>query len=166
MPSKGGVSWGKHADLAREPGRARKERTAGIDVSTTSATLLMSSPALCCPMSADVRVAEQLMAAERKSRLAIVDDDGRLVGILSLADLLEQAPARQALATARAVLWREALGPRAGAPRGAPLLADDPVARANAPAGDGAADDDKETRASAMTGGHWRLPDAKEFPGV
>jgi len=76
---------------------------------TTSAALVMSSPALTCPETADVREAEELMATERKSRLVIVDRAGRLVGVLSLVDLLEHARSRQALRTARAVLWREAL---------------------------------------------------------
>jgi CBS domain-containing protein len=133
---------------------------------TTSAAMVMTSPAVTCPASADLRFAEELMGRERKSRLVITDGEGRLAGILSLADLIEHAPGRQALVTARKVLWREALGPRAGAPRGTPLLKDDPVARANAPAGDTASDDDHEPRESAFAGGHWRLPDTKEFPGV
>jgi CBS domain-containing protein len=138
----------------------------GLPPATTSAAMVMTSPALTCPAVADVRLAEELMAKERRSRLVITDAEGRLAGVLSLADLVEHAPGRQALATARKVLWREALGPRAGAERGEPLLKDDPEAKANAPVGDTAADDDREARETAFTGGHWRLPDTKEFPGV
>jgi CBS domain-containing protein len=145
---------------------ATRAMAKGLSPSNTSAAMVMTSPAVTCPASADLRLAEELMAKERKSRLVVTDDTGRLVGILSLADLVEHAPARQALATARKVLWREALGPRAGAPRGTPLLKDDPVAKANAPAGDTASDDDREPRETPFAGGHWQLPDSKEFPGV
>jgi CBS domain-containing protein len=138
----------------------------GLEPATTSAAMVMTSPAVTCPAAAGLRVAEELMAEERKSRLVITGDDGRVVGVLSLADLIEHAPRRQAMHTARKVLWREALGPRAGAPHGAPLLADDPVARANAPAGDTASADGEPRRETAFTGGHWQLPDVKEFPGT
>jgi CBS domain-containing protein len=125
---------------------------------TTSATLVMSSPAITLLETATVRAAEDLMAEERKSRLVITDEDGRLAGVLSLADLVEYAPARPAMKTIRAVLWREALGPRGGASPGAPLFKDDPVAQ-NLPA----PSDDIEVRPTVFTGGH-RTTDTKEFP--
>jgi hypothetical protein len=58
------------------------------------------------------------------------------------------------------VLSRDALGPRGGAPRGTPLLKDDPIARSEA------AEGPKESPAheSVMTGGHW-AGGTKEFPG-
>lgn len=83
-----------------------------VTPATTSAALIMTSPALSCLQTTELREAEELMAAAQKSRLVITDAQGRLVGVLSLADLLEHAPAARALRTARAVLWREALGPR------------------------------------------------------
>jgi hypothetical protein len=126
---------------------------------TTSATLVMSSPAITCLATADVREAETLMAEERKSRLVITDAEGRLTGVLSVADLIEQIPGRKSLETLRAVLWREALGPRAGAPKGQPLLKDDPIARLQP-----RPNDDLEVRASALVGGHHAV-DTKEFPG-
>ena len=92
----------------------------------TSAALVMSSPAITCLETADVRAAEQLMVQERKSRIVITDAEGQLAGVLSLADLIEHAPGRETLKTARAVLWREALGPRGGATRADKLLQDDP----------------------------------------
>jgi CBS domain-containing protein len=61
-----------------------------IAADTTSATLVMTSPALTCLETTDVRDAEELMAQERKSRLVITDEDGRLTGILSLADPVAQ----------------------------------------------------------------------------
>ena len=85
---------------------------------TTSAAMVMSSQVVTCLEGADVREAEDLMAEERKSRLVITDAGGKLTGVLSLADLVEHVRGRKSLETVRAVLWREALGPRAGAPRG------------------------------------------------
>jgi CBS domain-containing protein len=126
---------------------------------STSVGLIMTSPAITCPASADLREAERLMAEEQKSRIVVVDEDGRAVGVVSLVDLIEHAPARQALRTAKAVLWRDALGPRGGALPGDPLLKDDPVASAQPPSGDAAPTD------TVFTGGHWRLNDTKEFPG-
>jgi CBS domain-containing protein len=89
---------------------------------TTPAALLMTSPPLTCPDTADVRDAETLMAIARKSRLVIVDDRDRFVGVLSIADLLEHAPSAAALRTVRAVMWSEALGPAVAAGLGDPLL--------------------------------------------
>jgi CBS domain-containing protein len=126
---------------------------------STTAAMVMTSPAVTCPATADVRDAEELMAKERKSRLVIVDDAGRLVGILSLADLIEKAAGRQALRTARAVLWREALGPRGGAAQGQSLLKDDPEVRALPPPSD-----DIEPRNTASTDGHQAFNYVKEFP--
>jgi CBS domain-containing protein len=126
---------------------------------TTSATLVMSAPPVTCLASTDVREAEELMVRERKARLVITDDAGGLIGVLSLADLIEHAPKRASIATVRAVLWREALGPRAGAPKGQPLLKDDPIAQ-NQPT----PADDAEARPTVFTGGH-RDVDTREFPG-
>ncbi len=131
----------------------------GIDLATTSAALVMSSPAVTCLPTTDVRDAEELMAQERKSRLVVIDEAGQLVGVLSLADLVEHAPSRASLETVRAVMWRDALGPRGGAPKGQPLLKDDPVARSQpAPA------DEAKARPTVFIGGH-RSTDTKEFPG-
>src|SRR5438552_13011637 len=96
---------------------------------TTSAALVMSSPAITCLGTMDVRDAEQLMVEERKGRLVVTDADGKLAGVLSLADLVEKAPGRRSAETLRSILWREAIGPRGGAAKGAPLLKDDPIAR-------------------------------------
>jgi CBS domain-containing protein len=136
-------------------------RALAMEVSskTTSAALMMSSPAITCLETADVRDAEELMANERKARLVITNAEGKLTGVLSLADLVEHTPGRQSLQTVRAVLWREALGPRGGAARNQPLLKDDPTANnLAAPSGD------LEVRPSILVGGH-RAIDTKEFPG-
>jgi CBS domain-containing protein len=98
------------------------------------------------------------MIEERKARLVITDVEGRLAGVLSLADLVEHAPGRDSLRTVRAVMWREALGPRGGATRDEPLLKDDPALR-ELPA----EPDDAVVRPTVFTGGH-RSSDTKEFP--
>jgi len=136
---------------------ATRALAAKVAPETTSAALVMTSPAVTCSESADVREAEQLMVQERKARLVITDADGRLAGVLSLADLVARAPARESLRTVRAVLWREALGPRAGATRDQPLLKDDPLVKTSPPS------DDVVVRPTVFAGGH-RLTDTKEFP--
>ncbi len=125
---------------------------------TTSAALIMTSPALSCLQTTELREAEELMASAQKSRLVITDAQGRLVGVLSLADLLEHAPTARALQTTRAVLWREALGPRGGSRPGEPLLRNDAGAR-----GLPTPSDDIEVRPSVVKGGHHNV-DTKEFP--
>jgi CBS domain-containing protein len=127
---------------------------------TTSAAMVMTTPAITCPASADVRDAETLMVRERKSRLVITDDDGRVAGVLSLVDIVEKVPGRQALKTLRAVLWRDALGPRGGAAKGEPLLRDDREARTLPPPSD-----EVEVKETVFTGRHRNPPDLKEFPG-
>jgi len=130
-----------------------------VDPDSTSATMVMTSPPLSCLDSADVRDAEALMANERKARLVLIDAEGKLTGVLELADVVEYAPGWQILQTVRAIMWREALGPRGGAARGAPLLKDDPAAN-NLPV----PADEATVRPTVFLGGH-RQSDTKEFPG-
>jgi len=130
-----------------------------LDADKTAAALVMSSPALTFLESAQVSEAEALMASERKARLVIIDAEEKLTGVLDLADVVESAPGRQSLQTVRAIMWREALGPRGGAARGEPLLKDDPDAQ-NLPAPSGEA----EVRPTVFVGAH-RGTDTKEFPG-
>ena len=94
-----------------------KAMALGLDPARTPVTSLMSQPAVTCFIDGDLGMAEDLMAEEQKSRIVLVDGDGRVAGVLSIADIVERAPRREALRTLQAVLWREALGPRAGAPR-------------------------------------------------
>ncbi len=129
-----------------------------LDPTTTSAAMVMSSPVLTCVASSDLRDAEELMAQERKSRIAVTDPNGALIGVISLADLVEHAAPNPAWRTVRAVLWREALGARGGAPAWQPLLKDDPKAREQPlPL------DDARARPTVFTGGEHAAP-TKEFP--
>jgi CBS domain-containing protein len=130
----------------------------GVDAATTSAAMIMSAPAVTCLASADLRRAEELMTAERKSRLVVTNEDGTIAGVLSVVDLVERAPRREALDTLKAILWREALGPRAGARPGTTMLKDLPIAPAAS-----ASSDDEAPRPTVFTGGR-HDPGAKEFP--
>ncbi|HSS39689.1 MAG TPA: CBS domain-containing protein [Polyangia bacterium] len=130
----------------------------GLDSAGTSAAMVMSAPALTCLGSSDLREAERLMAEEQKSRIAVVDTQGALVGVISLVDLVEYAAPGQALKTLKAVMWREALGPRGGAPAGQPLLKDDPIARRQPLP----ADDARAPQTVFMGGDH--AGGTKEFP--
>ena len=120
----------------------------GLDPAATPITQIMSTPAITCLAAGDLRVAEDLMAEERKARIVLIEADGRMAGIVSIADIIEKAPKRQALRTLKAVLWREALGPRAGAPRGQPLLQDEPLAPRPAE------EDLPHSSSTAFVGGH------------
>lgn len=64
-----------------------------------------------CTDGEDLKVAEARMSGSQKSRLVIVDDGGRIVGLLSLTDILRGERGGRALETANAVLSREAGGP-------------------------------------------------------
>jgi len=130
----------------------------GVDPRTTSAAMLMTSPAVTCLADADLRVAEELMERERKSRLVLTNFDGTVAGVLSVADLVEHAPGREALHTLQAVLLRESLGPRGGAAPGAVLLRDQ-SAGPEMPAADLPRSGD-----SVFSGGH-RITSGKTFPG-
>jgi signal-transduction protein with cAMP-binding, CBS, and nucleotidyltransferase domain len=129
----------------------------GLDSKTTSAAMIMTSPALTCLANADLREAEELMARERRARLIVTDDDGTLAGVLTVADLVEHAPGRQALRTVKSILWREALGPRAGAAHGQRLLKDYPLTP------EVPESDDESLRSTVFTGGQ-HDNGTKEFP--
>jgi len=130
----------------------------GVDPRTTSAAMLMTSPAVTCLASADLRLAEELMERERKSRLVLTNADGTMAGVLSVADLVERAPKREALHTLQAVLLRESLGPRGGAAPGTVLLRD----QSGAP--DMSEADLPRSAESVFSGGH-RITNGKTFPG-
>jgi len=151
--------WKKVVGVVTDRDLTTRALAKRVDPATTSATLIMSSPAITCLETADVADAEDLMARERKGRIVITDAEGKLTGVVSLADLVEQVRGRKSLETVRAVLWRDALGPRAGAPKGQPLLKDDPIARKQPKP-----DDEIRLASTAVVGGHHEIG-TKEFPG-
>jgi CBS domain-containing protein len=129
-----------------------------LDAKTTTAAMVMSSPVLTCLASNDLKDAEELMAQQQKARIAVTDAEGALVGVISLADLVERTSPNQAWRTVTAVLWREALGARGGAPSWQPLLKDDQVAREQP-----LPPDDARARPTVFVGGEHSTP-TKEFP--
>lgn len=132
----------------------------GVPAATTPLAAVMTSPAVACAADAAIGDAEALMASESKARLVITDPDGHLVGVLSLSDLIEKADGRRVIQTLKAVMWREALGPRGGAARGQPLLQDDPSARLPDPEGE-----QMQVRASVFINGPRPAPELnKMFP--
>jgi len=132
-----------------------------VTAASTTAAMVMTSPAVTTLATTDVREAEDLLARQQKSRLVITDADGKLCGVLSLVDIVEKVTGREVLRTVRAVLSRDALGPRGGAAPGEPLLKEDAEARALP-----APSDDIKLQETVMVGARRTTqPDLKEFPG-
>ncbi|HEY6476603.1 MAG TPA: CBS domain-containing protein [Polyangia bacterium] len=128
-----------------------------LDPKLTSVSAVMTAPALTCFVDADLRVAEDLMQEEGTEHLVLTGADGTVAGVLGIAEILENAPTREAVRTLKSVLWREALGPRGGAARGAPLLGDEPIRPRIA------GEDLPHTRNSVFAMGR-RQTDTREFP--
>lgn len=59
----------------------------GQDPTQVTARDCMTSPAVTIPVDADVKDCAELMSREQIRRVPVVDDDGRLCGIVALADL-------------------------------------------------------------------------------
>lgn len=76
--------------------------------SGTPVKQVMTREVVSCSPSDDLSVAEDLMAKNHKSRILIVDDDDKLVGVISLSDLPKAAGAEAAYDTMRRVTEREA----------------------------------------------------------
>jgi CBS domain-containing protein len=129
----------------------------GLDPTKTLAASIMSSPAITCLADAEMQAAEDLMVEEGKGRIVLIHADGTLAGIVSIGDVIANAPRAEAVHTLKAVLWQEALGPRAGAAADQPLLKDLPVVPRPREA------DLPHTTESVFSGGH-RDTGTKEFP--
>ncbi|HLK89490.1 MAG TPA: CBS domain-containing protein [Polyangia bacterium] len=124
----------------------------------TSVRDIMSTPALTCFIDADLHVAEELMQEEGKMHLVLTHADGALAGVVGVADIVENAPTREAIRTLRSVEWRDALGPRGGAEPGQPLLKDEP------PPPDVPEADRPHASGTVFARGR-READTREFPG-
>ncbi len=68
---------------------------------------VMTREIVTCREADDLGCAETLMARNHKSRIMIVDEDGRLQGIISLSDVVEQEEDARAAATMREIADRE-----------------------------------------------------------
>src|SRR5580698_8342443 len=77
----------------------------GFDPATTPAATIMSAPAITCLAEADLQMAEDLMIEAGKARVVLINADGTLAGIVSIGDVIANAPGRHALHTLKAVLW-------------------------------------------------------------
>lgn len=74
---------------------------------TTRVASIMTPDAVTCRPGDDIATAEELMAENLVSRIMCVDDDGQLVGVISLSDLA-QIDGEQAVKTLEQVSAREA----------------------------------------------------------
>src|SRR5262245_39297718 len=55
---------------------------------------VMTREVVSCRATDDIKQAERLMGSEQKSRILCVDDDGALVGVISLSDIAQRDGAR------------------------------------------------------------------------
>ncbi|MFI8949804.1 CBS domain-containing protein [Streptomyces sp. NPDC053750] len=78
--------WGQDTDESPTPGEA--SRPTGAKASATDAAGLMTSPAVCARESWSVVDAARVMARHGIKRLLVVDEGGRLIGVVSRGDLL------------------------------------------------------------------------------
>jgi predicted transcriptional regulator len=72
---------------------------------------IASTGVVVCGEDEDLKEAEKKMREEQKSRLVVVNAAGKVVGILSLTNILLGDRPRRAVETARGVLAREVEGP-------------------------------------------------------
>ncbi|GAO01391.1 CBS domain-containing protein [Anaeromyxobacter sp. PSR-1] len=68
---------------------------------------IMTRELLTCRAEDDVRSAEERMEGRRKHRILVLDREGRLAGVISLADLAAREDAARAMQTIRRVVERE-----------------------------------------------------------
>jgi CBS domain-containing protein len=73
---------------------------------TTRIAEVMSRDVVACQESEDIGKASQLMAQNRKSRIMVTDNAGKLVGVISLSDIAHQ-DSGHAARTIREVTNRE-----------------------------------------------------------
>lgn len=76
--------------------------------STTKVESVMSRELVACRPEDDIETAQQLMAENKKSRICCVDDEGKLVGVISLSDIAQCEEAGRASETLKHVSSREA----------------------------------------------------------
>jgi CBS domain-containing protein len=75
--------------------------------SATRVGEVMTRQPITCRESDPIEEAEQRMARHRKSRMMVVDDDGRLVGVISLSDVVDEEDDDRAAETMRIISERE-----------------------------------------------------------
>jgi CBS domain-containing protein len=75
---------------------------------STNVEDVMTREVIACNPKDDMREAEHAMAEHHKSRIVCVDDQGTLVGVISLSDIVRHEGARRATTTLLEVSAREA----------------------------------------------------------
>jgi CBS domain-containing protein len=75
--------------------------------SGTKVGTVCTKQVISCAPDDDIRKCAELMSLHKKSRMPICDRDDRVVGIVSLSDLAQYVPAKDAGATLREVTTRE-----------------------------------------------------------
>jgi CBS domain-containing protein len=137
-----------------------KDRLAAQTLVEDVMTAPAESVAPDCPVD---RVGE-LMTKLGVSRLLVLDENGRLDGLVSVADLLVHAPGHAALQTARGLYARE----RTDHSMGHPHLATQPVPQffdgARTPSTDGEPSSENTARLESSNVAHGGTNQLKEFP--
>ncbi len=75
---------------------------------TTAVGEVMTREVVACRPGDDISRAEQLMGKHHKSRMICTDEEGRLVGVISLSDIAQVEEASRASQTMKQVSEREA----------------------------------------------------------
>jgi len=81
----------------------------GRPLDTTRVSEVMTPLVITCEANDELEVAEQLMVAHQKARILCLWLDGRVAGIISLADIFEVETSERACRIYRAVASREAM---------------------------------------------------------
>lgn len=101
-------------DAARKPVGTVTDRDIAIRVvaarrriEETRVGEVMTREVVACKASDDVHVAERLMGEHKKSRILCLDEDGRLVGVISLSDIAKFERRGRSSAVLEAIAERE-----------------------------------------------------------
>jgi CBS domain-containing protein len=78
----------------------------GLDTRETSIARVMTRQVVTCRKEHDLRFTEQLMVKNQKSRILVVDEDAKPIGVISLSDIAKHDRA-SAAETMRQVSTRE-----------------------------------------------------------
>ena len=78
---------------------------------TSAVENIMSGQVVNCRPGDDLKQAEELMAENGKSRIIVTDEDGGLLGVISLSDIAQAEESERLAATLRRVTAREAEAP-------------------------------------------------------
>jgi CBS domain-containing protein len=79
----------------------------GADANLVRVGDVMSNDAITCRADDDLTHAEQLMARHQKQRIVVTDEIGRLIGVISLSDVVERDSNKHAAHTMRKIVSRQ-----------------------------------------------------------